>query len=153
MIIQKPLFLQKNNIYPWRTDKTYRFVKPSYSSPPKIIFEHLSIPQSITIPYYAKTGEKSKWNKEIPLALNNKSKNYDPLLLSGMRHAGKLAAECLRYSKTLVRPGVQSEKIDHQVREWAFSRNIYPSPLNYGGFAGSCCISINNIVAHGIPDK
>ncbi|KAF8256406.1 peptidase M24, structural domain-containing protein [Lactarius quietus] len=28
----------------------------------------------------------------------------------------------------------------------------YPSPLGYSGFPKACCTSINNIIAHGIPD-
>ncbi|KAG4304277.1 hypothetical protein PORY_002252 [Pneumocystis oryctolagi] len=152
MIIQRPLFCQKNR-FVWKNDPTYRFIKPTYLSPPKVVLDDFSIPNSITLPYYAKTGTKSSWNNNIPLGINNKSKDYDPLLLSGMRNAGKWTAECLKYAETLVYPGIKSEEIDEKIRKWAFSKNMYPSSLNYGGFNGSCCISINNIIAHGVPDK
>lgn len=32
-------------------------------------------------------------------------------------------------------------------------RNCYPSPLNYVNFPKSCCISVNEVICHGIPDK
>lgn len=32
------------------------------------------------------------------------------------------------------------------------SHGAYPSPLGYREFPKSCCTSVNNVVAHGIPD-
>lgn len=35
----------------------------------------------------------------------------------------------------------------------ALHHAVYPSPLHYKGFPRTCCTSVNNIIAHGIPDK
>jgi methionyl aminopeptidase len=39
------------------------------------------------------------------------------------------------------------------IHEAIIAKNAYPSPLNYMGFPKSVCTSINNIIAHGIPDN
>jgi hypothetical protein len=31
-------------------------------------------------------------------------------------------------------------------------RAAYPSPLNYNGFPKSVCVSVNEVICHGIPD-
>ena len=31
--------------------------------------------------------------------------------------------------------------------------DVYPSPLNYAGFPKSVCVSPNEVICHGIPDK
>lgn len=38
------------------------------------------------------------------------------------------------------------------IHEAIIAKNAYPSPLNYSGFPKSVCTSINNVIAHGIPD-
>lgn len=43
--------------------------------------------------------------------------------------------------------------VDQFVHEMIVSHDAYPSPLDYKGFPKSCCTSVNNIVAHGIPDE
>jgi methionyl aminopeptidase len=47
---------------------------------------------------------------------------------------------------------VTTNDIDKVIHEAIISKNAYPSPLNYMGFPKSVCTSINNIIAHGIPD-
>ena len=52
----------------------------------------------------------------------------------------------------MVRPGVSTLEIDTAVRKFIESHGAKPSFLGYGGFPGSACISINEVVIHGIPD-
>lgn len=35
----------------------------------------------------------------------------------------------------------------------AIERECYPSPLNYYKFPKSCCLSVNEVICHGIPDS
>ena len=51
----------------------------------------------------------------------------------------------------LVRPGVTTLEIDQAVRRYIESHGARPSFLGYGGFPGSACISVNEVVIHGIP--
>ena len=53
---------------------------------------------------------------------------------------------------SMVRPGVSTLEIDTAVRKFIESHGAKPSFLGYGGFPGSACISINEVVIHGIPD-
>lgn len=68
-----------------------------------------------------------------------------------MRAAGRLAAECLRDMGKLVKPGITPLEIDKACYEWTIARNAIPAPLNYKGFPNSICVSVNDIVCHGIP--
>ena len=43
--------------------------------------------------------------------------------------------------------------IDKAVQDYIESHGGYPSCLHYEGFPKSCCISINDVVCHGIPSK
>jgi methionyl aminopeptidase len=70
-----------------------------------------------------------------------------------MREAGKLAAQCLRDMGALVKEGNTPEMIDQACRKWIAERNAIPAPLNYKGFPASLCVSVNDVVCHGIPDN
>ncbi|GJE87537.1 methionyl aminopeptidase [Phanerochaete sordida] len=69
-----------------------------------------------------------------------------------LRRAARLARRVLTYAGSLVSPGVTTEGIDAKVHEFIIRHNAYPSPLQYSGFPKSCCTSVNNVIAHGIPD-
>ena len=44
-------------------------------------------------------------------------------------------------------------EIDRLVRRYIEEQGATPSFLGYGGFPASACISVNNVVIHGIPQK
>ncbi|KAK7063716.1 methionine aminopeptidase [Favolaschia claudopus] len=69
-----------------------------------------------------------------------------------VRAAAKLAKNVREFAGTLVKASVTTNEIDAAVHEYIVSRNAYPSPLLYSGFPRSCCTSVNNVLAHGIPD-
>jgi methionyl aminopeptidase len=70
---------------------------------------------------------------------------------AGMRLAGRLTAEALDMLVPHVQPGVRTEVLDRLVFEFAMDHGAMPAPLNYRGFPGSICTSINHVVCHGIP--
>ena len=69
-----------------------------------------------------------------------------------MRRAGALTSQARALAGSLVKPGVSTLEIDHAVRDFIRSHGAEPSFLNYSGYPGSACISINEVVIHGIPD-
>jgi len=71
--------------------------------------------------------------------------------LEGMRLAGRLTAQALDMLVEHVVPGVRTDKLDRLVFEFAMDNGCVPAPLNYRGFKGSICTSINHVVCHGIP--
>ena len=70
-----------------------------------------------------------------------------------MRRAGRIAAQARALAGSMVRPGATTKEIDDAVRRFIRSRRAEPSFLNYHGFSGSACISVNEVVIHGIPSK
>ena len=73
--------------------------------------------------------------------------------LSLMRKAGKISQKALRLAGEAVEPGVSTWEIDKIVRQYIESQGATPGFLGYGGFPASACISVNNVVIHGIPSK
>ncbi|NLC78758.1 MAG: type I methionyl aminopeptidase [Ruminococcaceae bacterium] len=73
--------------------------------------------------------------------------------LETMKEACRISAGALRVSKDVLKAGVSTAYIDEKVREYILSQGATPSFLNYNGFPKSACISINEQVIHGIPNK
>ena len=69
-----------------------------------------------------------------------------------MRRAGALTSQARALAGSMVKPGVSTLEIDHAVRDFIRAHGAEPSFLNYSGYPGSACISINEVVIHGIPD-
>lgn len=67
--------------------------------------------------------------------------------------ACRISAEALQVAGNAVEPGVSTWEIDKIVRNFIESKGAKPTFLNYNGFPASACISINDEVIHGIPDK
>ena len=70
-----------------------------------------------------------------------------------MRRAGKITAAARALARDMVKPGVTTQQIDKAVFEFIKSQGAVPSFLNYHGYPGSACISVNDEVIHGIPSK
>jgi len=72
--------------------------------------------------------------------------------IEAMRVAGRLAAEVLQMIREHVRPGVTTGELDRICHEYITeTQQAIPAPLNYRGFPKSVCISVNDVVCHGIP--
>lgn len=76
-----------------------------------------------------------------------------PRDLEAMRKAGRITAAARKLAGELVVPGITTLEIDTAVRKFIESQGGKPSFLGYGGFPGSACISVNDVVIHGIPSK
>ena len=73
--------------------------------------------------------------------------------LKAMREAGRISANALKLAGEAVEPGITTWEIDEIVRKYIEGQGAVPSFLGYGGFPASACISVNNVVIHGIPSK
>ena len=71
--------------------------------------------------------------------------------LEVMRQACKITAAARALAGEMVRPGVTTEEIDKAVHDFIVAQGAKPSFLNYQGYPASACISVNNVVIHGIP--
>ena len=68
----------------------------------------------------------------------------------GLREAGHIAANILSKSCELAAPGVSTGEIDRAAAEMIAQQNCTSAFLNYRGFPGNICISVNEEVVHGI---
>ena len=70
-----------------------------------------------------------------------------------MRQAGKILALTREMLEPHIKPGITTAKLDKLAEEFILSQGATPSFKNYGGFPGSICTSVNEVVVHGIPSK
>lgn len=70
-----------------------------------------------------------------------------------MREACRISANALKLAGASIEPGISTWEIDRIVRRYIEEQGAKPSFLGYGGFPASACISVNNVVIHGIPHK
>lgn len=73
--------------------------------------------------------------------------------LSIMRKAGQISQQALRLAGEAVEPGVSTWELDKIARQYIEKMGASPSFLGYNGFPASACISVNDVVIHGIPSK
>jgi len=70
-----------------------------------------------------------------------------------MRQAAQLVSLTLSTIAHMVRPGVTTQEIDEVACDFIHDNGAVPSFLGYNGFPKSLCISVNEQVVHGIPNK
>ncbi len=70
-----------------------------------------------------------------------------------MRKAGELTRDALVYAKSLIRPGISTYDLDKSIEKFIIESGGSPACLGYEGFPASTCISVNDVVVHGIPSK
>jgi methionyl aminopeptidase len=75
--------------------------------------------------------------------------------LEKMRRVGKLAAQLLDYLTTLIQPGVSTQTLNDEADRWttahgAVSAQFGYAPHGHPPFPKSVCISVNEVVCHGI---
>ncbi len=73
--------------------------------------------------------------------------------IDGIRESGRLTTEILDRVAELIEPGASTAAIDDWVHRFTLEHDAYPAPLNYKGFPKSCCISVNEVICHGIPSE
>lgn len=73
--------------------------------------------------------------------------------IEGIRRAAVINGGALDLAGELVKEGVSTLEINDAVHEFIVNHGAHPSCLNYEGFPKSICISVNDVVCHGIPSK
>ena len=70
-----------------------------------------------------------------------------------MRQAGRITAGARTIARQAVKAGITTRQINKEVHDYIVKNRAIPTFLNYGGFPGSACVSVNDEVIHGIPGK
>jgi methionyl aminopeptidase len=74
-----------------------------------------------------------------------------PEEIEGVRRSSRLAAETLDYAGQFVKPGITTKFIDDKIEAFIISHGAVPATKGYNGYPKSSCISLNEVVCHGIP--
>jgi methionyl aminopeptidase len=74
-----------------------------------------------------------------------------PADIQGIRKAGRLVLDTLDLVESKIHPGMKTDDINAIVHAFTIKSGAQPAPLNYRGFPKSVCVSVNEVVCHGIP--
>lgn len=71
--------------------------------------------------------------------------------LEQMVKACRISADALNVAEEMIKPGVTTKEIDRAMHDYIVKCGAKPSFLGLYGFPASACISVNDVVIHGIP--
>ena len=72
--------------------------------------------------------------------------------VQSMKIPCEIAASALLLALRMAQPGITTAEIDFAVASYIASRGAYPSGIGFMGFPRAICVSVNEVIAHGIPD-
>ena len=110
-------------------------------------------------PCWCGSGKKYKkchWDKDSRHRAPVQKKQSSSMIktpdeIDGMRKAGAFNGEVLDYLRPYIKSGISTEEINTLAHTYTVDHGHIPACLHYNGFPKSLCISINNVVCHGIP--
>jgi methionyl aminopeptidase len=73
--------------------------------------------------------------------------------IAAIRRAGRLVVETLDLVAPRIRAGITTDDINTWVHEFTVKNGAVPAPLNYHGYPKSVCVSVNEVICHGIPGE
>ncbi|MBU5593208.1 methionyl aminopeptidase [Clostridium sp. MSJ-4] len=73
--------------------------------------------------------------------------------IEGIKKSAEINNGVLDLVAENIKEGMSTAEIDKLVYEYTVSHGAIPAPLNYEGFPKSVCVSINDVVCHGIPSE
>ena len=80
-------------------------------------------------------------------------KQLSPAQIVLMKRAGEITKNALLYAETLVKPGVTTNSLDNLISEYIINHGGKPCFKGHNGFPKATCISVNEVVVHGIPSQ
>jgi methionyl aminopeptidase len=72
--------------------------------------------------------------------------------IDGIRKSCHLARQALKYIAPFVVEGVTTKYIDQLISGFIAQHGAKAATLNYKGYPASSCISVNDVVCHGVPN-
>ena len=79
--------------------------------------------------------------------------------IEGIRKSCKLAAQCLEFIRPHIQAGVSTASLDTKIEQFMRDNRATPACLNYvipvipTPFPKATCISLNEVICHGIPSE
>lgn len=69
-----------------------------------------------------------------------------------LREPNAIVRDCLNFVGEHIRAGMTTKEVDTMVYDFIKASGAEPSCLGYYGYPASACVSVNEVVVHGIPD-
>lgn len=76
-----------------------------------------------------------------------------PVQIEIMRQANRIAAGALKMLEENMCPGLTTMQMDRWAEEYCRDHGAEPAFRGYRGFPGNLCVSVNEVVVHGIASK
>ena len=73
--------------------------------------------------------------------------------IEGIKRSGLINTAVLDMVAKEIKEGMSTAALDKLIYDFTVSHGAIPAPLNYEGFPSSSCISIDDVVCHGIPSE
>ncbi len=73
--------------------------------------------------------------------------------IEGIRRSGVVNTGVLDLVEANIHAGMSTSEIDRMVYDYTVQHNAIPATLGYEGYPKSVCVSINEVVCHGIPSE
>lgn len=127
----------RNSLCPCGSGKKYKFCCMGKSSNAA---SNLIPKMAVKIPTL-----KEQYKKKFDIILK------EPHQIEGIRKAGDLLLEIMDKVEKIICPGLKTDDINTLVHEETIKAGAVPAPLNYRGFPKSVCVSVNEVICHGIP--
>lgn len=70
-----------------------------------------------------------------------------------MREPCRIVKETLEFVGSRIKAGMSTREVDELVERYIRASGANPSCIGYGGFPAAACVSVNEMVVHGIPDE
>ena len=92
-----------------------------------------------------------KRNQNFP-SLQGKIHILNDEQIKGLRSASKLAAQTLKHAMDSAKIGMSLDELDKIVHDFIIQDGAYPSAIDFMHFPKSVCLSVNDVVSHGVPN-
>ncbi|MBF0241946.1 MAG: type I methionyl aminopeptidase [Desulfamplus sp.] len=143
----------RNSLCPCGSGKKYKFCcmkinqgsSVAQNQPPTLL-NRIAGRLQIKIPPKVPTL-KEEYKKKFDIILK------EPHEIEGIRKAGVLLLDIMDKVEKMLCPGITTDEINTFVHDETIKAGAIPAPLNYRGFPKSVCVSVNEVICHGIPGE
>lgn len=76
-----------------------------------------------------------------------------PEQIAKIQEAWKYLTELLQLTRSFCKPGLTLLEVEQYASDYLKKHQLKGAFKNYQGFPANCCLSLNDCIVHGIPDK
>lgn len=73
--------------------------------------------------------------------------------IAKIKKSNIIVAEALKFIEKFVQPGISTKELNREIENFILKKGAKPAFKGLYGFPAASCISVNDVVVHGIPSK